>query len=56
MRPGHKLHGCPYQKKGDKERLFESYYYLGGTYRDMNDVPYKKIAGQDGAGDDFPKK
>lgn len=28
-----------YQQKGDKERLFESYYYLGGTYRDMNDIP-----------------
>ena len=28
-----------YQAKGDKERLSESYYYLGGTYRDMNDVP-----------------
>lgn len=28
-----------YQKKDDKERLFESYYYLGGTYRDMNDIP-----------------
>ena len=28
-----------YQEKGDKERLFESYYYLGGTYRDMNDIP-----------------
>lgn len=27
-----------YRKKGDKERLFESYYYLGGTYRDMNDI------------------
>lgn len=27
-----------YQKKDDKERLFESYYYLGGTYRDMNDI------------------
>ena len=28
-----------YQEKGDKERLFESYYYLGGTYRDLNDIP-----------------
>lgn len=28
-----------YQKKDDRERLFESYYYLGGTYRDMNDIP-----------------
>lgn len=28
-----------YQQKGDKERLFESYYYLGGTYRDLNDIP-----------------
>lgn len=28
-----------YQQKGDKERLFESYYYWGGTYRDMNDIP-----------------
>lgn len=28
-----------YQKKDDKERLFESYYYLGGAYRDMNDIP-----------------
>lgn len=28
-----------YEAKGDKERLFEAYYYLGGTYRDMNDVP-----------------
>lgn len=28
-----------YWEKGDKERLFESYYYLGGTYRDMNDIP-----------------
>lgn len=28
-----------YEAKGDKERLFEVYYYLGGTYRDMNDVP-----------------
>lgn len=28
-----------YREKGDKERLFESYYYLGGTYRDMNDIP-----------------
>lgn len=27
-----------YREKGDKERLFESYYYLGGTYRDMNDI------------------
>lgn len=27
-----------YQEKGDKERLFESYYYLGGTYRDLNDI------------------
>lgn len=28
-----------YQEKGDKERLFEAYYYLGGTYRDLNDIP-----------------
>ena len=27
-----------YRKKGDKERLIETYYYLGGTYRDMNDI------------------
>lgn len=27
-----------YQKKNDKECLFESYYYLGGVYRDMNDI------------------
>ncbi|MDE6180792.1 MAG: tetratricopeptide repeat protein [Phocaeicola sp.] len=27
-----------YREKGDKERLFESYYYLGGTYRDLNDI------------------
>ena len=27
-----------YQKKDDKERLFESYYYLGGIYRDMNKI------------------
>lgn len=27
-----------YQEVGNKERLFESYYYLGGVYRDMNDI------------------
>lgn len=28
-----------YREKGDKARLSEAYYYLGGTYRDMNNIP-----------------
>lgn len=27
-----------YEKYGDKERLAEAYFYLGSTYRDMNDA------------------
>ena len=28
-----------YEKYGDKARLTEAYFYLGSTYRDMNDAP-----------------
>lgn len=35
-----------YQDYGDYEKLMEAYYYLGSTYRDMNDAPRALLAFQ----------
>lgn len=36
-----------YQDYGDYEKLMEAYYYLGSTYRDMNDAPRALLAFQE---------
>lgn len=36
-----------YENYGDSDKLMEAYYYLGSTYRDMNDAPQALKAYQD---------